>query len=519
MNRVFTVLTRGNLIAVLSLAFPSLASQAFAVILPPASAAFRDDRILIKPKLSAETWAFKILHQLAGATVHRVFPDIGNLHVIHLRGDDAVTNALRRYRESGLVEYAEPDYIVSAARTPNETAYVDGSQWALFNWGQLGGTTDCDIDAAEGWDLAYDASSVLVAVLDTGVRVTHEDLRANLWVNSGEIPANGIDDDSNGYIDDVHGINAIDGSGDLTDEFGHGTHVAGILGAVGNNGIGMVGTAWRATILNCKFLDLNLQGSISDAIECIDYARANGAKIFNASWGGITSSQFSSLALYDAIKSLRDQGIIFVAASGNFALDNDSANAFYPASFDLDNIISVAATTRDDGLAHFSDYGLNSVDLGAPGYIVYSCWSGHDSDYRTDDGTSMAAPQVAAACALAWTLAPGSSYQQIIQRVLAGAEPIPALAGKCRTGGRLNLFQVLSGLNGNHPELTLSCQTVGNGQLELEVSGPPGVTFELQASSDMIDWSSVHTNQISSGAVIIEVSLDQPARFFRTITR
>ncbi|MGN6555925.1 MAG: S8 family peptidase, partial [Verrucomicrobiota bacterium] len=452
-------------------------------------------------------------------SIRRRYSAIGNLQVVQLPAGRSVAQALQTYRNSGLVEYAEPDYLVYAARTPNETWYFDGSQWALYNWGQLGGTVDCDIDAAEAWDLAYDASSILVSVIDSGARVTHEDLAANLWTNPGEIPGNGIDDDADGYIDDVHGINAIAGSGDVTDEFGHGSHVAGILGAVGDNGVGMVGTAWKARMMICKFLDPQLQGSISDAIECIDYSRIHGAKIVNASWGGATSSAFSSSALRDAIDSLRQAGIIFVAAAGNFTLDNDdSSNAFFPASFDLDNIISVAATTRDDDLAHFSDYGLNTVDLGAPGYIVLSSWSGSDSDYRTDDGTSMSAPHVTAACALAWTLAPGSTYQQIIQRVLAGVDPAPALFGKCRTGGRLNLYKVLHPSSPLPPVLTVS--RLESGTFYFGVSGEPNSWFELQTSSDLKIWGAGQTFQLpAAGRLDFYDDGGLDAKFYRAMLK
>lgn len=495
------------------------ALSANAALLPPQANtnAFRPDRILIKPRAAVSPVDLDQLQRANGDFVRRRYSSIGNLQVMQLPAGRSVAQALQTYRNSKLVEYAEPDYIVSGARTPNETWYFDGSQWPLYNWGQLGGTADCDIDAAEGWNLAVDASSILVSVIDSGARVTHQDLAANLWVNPGEIPGNGIDDDDDGYIDDIHGINAITGSGDLTDEFGHGSHVAGILGAVGDNGVGMVGTAWKARMMICKFLDPQLQGAVSDAIECIEYSRIHGAKIVNASWGGSTSSAFSSTALRDAIDSLRQAGIIFVAAAGNFTLDNDdSSNAFFPASFDLDNIISVAATTRDDDLAHFSDYGLNTVDLGAPGYIVLSCWSGSDSDYRTDDGTSMSAPHVAAACALAWTLAPSSTYQQIIQRVLAGVDPIPALSGKCRTGGRLNLYKVLH----QPPPPSLTVSRLESGTFYFYVSGEPNSSFELQTSSDLKSWLPSETFQLpAEGRLDFYDDGGLDARFYRAMLK
>ncbi|HEY9509200.1 MAG TPA: S8 family peptidase [Verrucomicrobiae bacterium] len=453
---------------------------------------------MIKPRAEKSRSALNAPRQIVGGKVRRSFSSLGNLQVVQLPSNVSVQRALELYRESGLVEFAEPDYILRAARVPNDPAYSGEPLWNLNNWGQLGGTSGSDIHAAEGWDLNTDASSFLVCVIDSGIRVTHEDLAGNLWTNPGEIPANGIDDDANGYIDDVHGINAIDGSGNLVDEPSHGTHVAGTLGAVGDNGTGIVGVAWRARIMGCKFLDANFEGAVSDAIECIEYAKVNGAKVINASWGGVTSGPFFSTALYDAIADARDAGIIFVAAAGNFALNNDdSSNAFFPASFDLDNIISVAATTRDDGLAHFSDYGADTVDLGAPGYVVYSCMSTADDAYGYDNGTSMSSPHVAAACALAWARFPNENYQQIIQRVLAGVDVIPALVGKCRTGGRLNLEKVLAGVPTANIPLSLTIVGQDENLFHFRIDGEAEAAVEIQCSTNLKDWTTIQNGQIS----------------------
>jgi len=499
------------------LLFESIAS---AIIRPPAATnGFRTDRIIVKLSPSANASLLESALNSSGCKSRAAYPSLGNLHVIELPSGVSAEAGLRLIRRLPGVEYAEPDYVLQAARVPNEPRYADGSLYHLFNWGQLGGTVDCDIDAAEGWDLAFDATSVIVSVLDTGTRVTHEDLTANLWRNPGEIAGNGLDDDNNGYIDDVHGINAMNDSGDLTDTFGHGTHVAGILGAVGNNGIGVVGTAWNARIMTCKFLDNQLQGSLSDALECIEYSRVNGARIINASWGGTTTNVFGAQALYDAINSLRQHGIIFVAAAGNFSLNNDAIPRFYPASFDLDNIVSVAATTRDDDIAHFSDYGLNTVDLGAPGYIVLSTWAGHDSSYALDDGTSMAAPQVAAACALAWAKYPGSTYQQIIARVLAGTDPIPALAGKCKTGGRLNLHKVLSQPDpAPHSAPRVIVLGMESGKFRYRVEGVPNGSFHLQTSLDGKSWTPGTTFQMPpSGHLDFDDFMSNGAKLYRAV--
>jgi subtilisin family serine protease len=411
--------------------------------------AYRADRILIKPTAGAELAA---LHQTAGVQVLRTHVGIGNLQVLQLPVGTTVAAAIAIYQNSGLVEYAEPDFLVHALATPNDHHYGFGRLWGLHNTALLGGKPDADIDAPEAWDMAHDAGGVIVAVVDTGVRATHEDLAANMWINPGESGRdilgrdkrfNGIDDDRNGYIDDVNGINAILGVGPPVDDHGHGTHVAGTIGAVGGNAIGIVGVAWRVQLMACKLLNAMGEGSVSDAIECIDYARRKGAKVINASWGWY---HFSSTAVRDAIRSAGDAGIIFVAAAGNDAIDNNT-QPMYPASYDLNNIIAVAATTRFDEIANWSNYGATTVDLAAPGQEILSCWGASDLTYQYRNGTSMAAPHVAGACALLWARYPSASHGQIVHRVLSTTDPLPSLAGKSVSGGRLNLHSALSSAN------------------------------------------------------------------------
>ncbi|MEW6302831.1 MAG: S8 family serine peptidase [Verrucomicrobiota bacterium] len=405
---------------------------------PLGALAYRPDRLLVKPKAGIDPALLATLHLITGAQVLQTFPAIGNLQVLQLTRLN-LGGAIARYLLSGLVEYAEPDFIVELQATPDDFRYFDGSLWSLNNTGQAGGTADADIDAPEAWDVQTSAASVIIAVIDTGVRFTHEDLAANLWVNSGEVPNNGVDDDNNGVVDDVHGINARANNGNPLDDHGHGSHVSGIMGASGNNGVGVVGVCWQTQIMACKFLDSSGSGSISDAIRCIDYARAMGAKVMNASWG---STGFNSVALQDAIASARDADIIFVAAAGNAAGDND-VDPLFPASYDINNVVSVAATTRNDTLAPFSNYGATTVDVGAPGTPIFSCWNGSDSDYRYLDGTSMATAHVTGICALTRAVYPDENYQQIIQRVLNGVDPLPSLNGKSTSGGRVNLQNAL----------------------------------------------------------------------------
>ncbi|MHB8521950.1 MAG: S8 family peptidase [Limisphaerales bacterium] len=403
----------------------------------PATAAFRNDRILVKPKDGSPLSSLADLHARLGNRVLRAFPRMANWEVLSLPAGASVAAHLAAYQRSGLVARAEPDYTVRANLEPNDFNYWNGDLWHFNNVGQYGGTPGADIHAPAAWDIQNTASNLVVAVLDTGVRYTHEDLAANMWVDP---------------VDGSHGTNVIFGTNDPWDDYGHGTHISGTIGAVGNNTVGVVGVCWRVQIMACKCIDALGNCSISDAITCIDYARSKGARIINASWGG---SSFTSAALRDAINAARDAGIIFVAAAGNNASDNDAV-PFSPANYEYDNIITVAATDRNDNLAAFSNFGATTVHLAAPGSPVFSCWIGSDNDYRYRDGTSMSVPQVVGACALVWAHYPNLTYHQVIKRVLNGVDSLPGLAGRCATGGRLNLANAL----GSQPTPQWSANTI-----------------------------------------------------------
>jgi subtilisin family serine protease len=406
----------------------------------PTRSLFRPDRILAKPKAGATLQQVGTTHALLGNRILRSFPELDNWQVIQLTQGLSVPVAISNYHQSGLFEWVEPDFYVHAtANSPNDPEYQRGTLWALHNHGQNNEVADADIDALEAWNLLTSAET-LVAVIDSGIRVTHEDLVDNLWTNPGEIPGNGVDDDHNGYVDDVHGINALDGDTHLTDTMGHGTAIAGIIGALGNNGKGTVGVAWRVQIMVCKFFDQGREGSISGVIECLNYARIKKAKIVNASWVDTDYSQ----ALYSALNRARSAGMIIVAAAGNGTLDID-VSPIYPPAYNLDNIVTVAASTRTNTLANFSNYGAQAVHLAAPGTDIYGPWLGGDNEYAYFNGTSMAAPFVTGSLALLWTRYPNDSHTQIIKRLLAAVDPLPVLEGKCRTGGRLNLHRALAG--------------------------------------------------------------------------
>ena len=370
-----------------------------------------------------------------GLALGKMFSSLPDLRKVEVPEGSDVAATLAAYRADPDVLYAEPDYQVRLAAMPNDPRF--DSLWGLNNTGQTGGVADADIDAPEAWDITTGGGSAIVAVIDTGVDYTHPDLAPNMWVNQGEIAGNGMDDDGNGYVDDVYGYDFFNNDADPMDDHSHGTHVSGTIGAAGDDGIGVAGINWNVQIMGLKFLDAQGSGSTSDAIRALDYAVANGATISNNSWGDTEYSQ----ALYDAISAARDAGHIFVTAAGNgnwigFGLDND-AQPFYPCNYDLDNIVTVAAVDHTDAKAIFSNYGRTTVDLGAPGVGILSTISGGGYGYM--DGTSMATPHVTGALALVQDLSPELSYSQVIGTVLSSVDPLPSMDGITVSGGRLNV--------------------------------------------------------------------------------
>ena len=348
-------------------------------------------------------------------------------------------DAIALLKSHQAIEYVEPDYQVSIARTPDDPRFDE--LWGLNNDGQTGGTADADIDAVEAWDISTGSRDVVVGVIDTGIDYSHSDLASNMWVNSSEIPGDGIDNDGNGFIDDVHGINAITDSGDPMDDEGHGTHVSGTIGASGGNGIGVVGVNHEVSLVGCKFLDAAGNGSTSDAIKCIDYMvslKNSGVnlRVLNNSWGGGGYSQ----ALADAIASSEAADLLFVAAAGNDTIDND-VNPHCPSNYENASVLSVASTDQTDGISWFSHYGLTSVDMGAPGSAILSTTPGES--YASYSGTSMATPHVAGAAALVLSINPELSTQELKDLLMNSGDANAALQGVTVAGTRLNVNQAL----------------------------------------------------------------------------
>ena len=398
--------------------------------------AMAGDHVLVRVRDEAAFGALQSWLAGQGAQIVRPAGGHGLLQVrlerTSLAAFDRLLEGLRRAQSA--VAVAEPDYMVFASYSANDPSF--GQLWGLNNTGQTGGVADADIDAPEAWDISRGADSLVVGVIDTGVDYNHPDLAANCWVNTKEIAGNGLDDDGNGYVDDYRGWNFVAETNDSVDDHYHGTHCAGTIGAVGDNGIGVAGVAHRVKIMALKFLSSTGSGYVSDAVEAVRYAAANGAKLTSNSWGGGGYSQL----LKDAIDEAQGVGVLFVAAAGNESSDSDAAPS-YPAAYDCPNIISVAATDHADQLAYFSNFGAQTVDLGAPGVDIYS--TSPQSGYRSLSGTSMACPHVAGACVLLYAANPAMGWRQVKAALLDNADAIPALAGKTRTGGRLNVGRAL----------------------------------------------------------------------------
>jgi len=345
--------------------------------------AYAPGELLVKYKSSIRETASRSYQAQWGISSIRTFKKIGVKHV-KLPKDMTVPEALEIYSNDPDVEYAEPNYYRHIAATPNDTHF--SKLWALHNTGQSVndtlGTVDADIDALKAWDITTGSSSVVVAVIDTGVDYNHPDLSANIWTNTGEINGNGIDDDGNGYIDDIRGWDFAHGDNNPIDSDGHGTHVAGIVAALGNNAAGVVGVSWKT-----KIMVLRSDFTVASLLEAGEYANAMGAHIINLSLAGSSYSQAEN----DAINA---SSALIVVAAGNNGNDID-ATPDYPASYTSTNIIAVAATDQSDNLASFSNFGTTSVDIAAPGTNIYSTiparqdvWSDNFDDNDISDWTT-----------------------------------------------------------------------------------------------------------------------------------
>jgi subtilisin family serine protease len=429
---------------------------------------------------------------VAGEVIQRwtIVPGLTHFTVENMSVEDAI----RLIEAIPGVEYAEPDHYQRIAVTPNDPRY---SQL----WG-MNQTNDADIDAPQGWDIFTGNPNFAVAVIDTGIQTNHPDLAANIWSNPNEVAGNGIDDDGNGRIDDINGWDFVNNDNNPMDDNGHGTHCAGTIGGVGNNGVGVVGVVWRTKLVGLKFLSAGGSGSTSAALSALQYCVGKNIKVSNNSWGGGGFNQ----SMANALTTAAGIGHLFVAAAGNAGTNND-ASPSYPASYSNPNVIAVAATASNDTLASFSQYGATSVDLGAPGVNIVSTYP--TNSYATLSGTSMATPHVAGVVTAVYGQNPSWTYQQVRDRIYATTRPVAALSGRCVTGGMVNLQAALVSNNPNAP--TVSITGPGNNSSS---TGGASVTFSGSASdvqdgnlSANIVWSSSLQGTIGTGASVSSSTL------------
>jgi thermitase len=370
---------------------------------------------------------------------------------------DAAKVAEQYSQMSDLVVYAEPNIQIKLDDPANTSAPTSNNnyrepidnnlpndpmfseQWALNNTGQNGGKEKAHVEALKAWLKTKGSDKVVVAVLDSGVDYTHQDLVSNIWFRPDNIPQ--YKDDELGTFNDEHGFNATDNVSDPMDDNGHGTHCAGIIGAEGNNDEGIAGINWNVQIMPLKFLGKGGFGTTKDAIEAINYAidrkqKGVNIRVISASWG---STQYSK-ALEDAIRAAGEAGILFVAAAGNDGSSNDK-RPHYPSNYDLPNVISVAATDKNDQLASFSNFGTKTVHIAAPGKEILSTWLG--DQYREASGTSMATPYVSGVAALVLAVEPDLTVAKLRERLLKSVDKLDSLNGKVESGGRLNAAKAL----------------------------------------------------------------------------
>lgn len=386
------------------------------------------EELIVKYRTGTEARRDEV-HKRHGSHRMKEYPNF-EMERVKVRPGTTLAEAISEFESDPDVLYAEPNYRVHTMAVPTDPSY--SQLWGMEK-----------IRASAAWDATTGSANVVVAVIDSGIDVNHPDLKANLWVNQLELNGRpGVDDDGNGIIDDIYGYNAITGSADLTDDVGHGTHVAGTIGAVGNNGIGVAGVNWNVRIMACKFIGPT-GGNEADAISCLHYVadqKRRGVNIVatSNSWGGGPYSR----ALSDAIDAQRD--ILFIAAAGNDGTNSDTTPT-YPACYDLPNVVSVAASTPTDTLATFSQYGRHAVHVAAPGTTIYSTSPGNT--YATHSGTSMATPHVSGLAALIKAARPTADWREIKNLLLSGGAPVPVLNTQTVTGRRIDAFGSLTCLD------------------------------------------------------------------------
>ena len=458
----------------------------------PRNSSFAPGEILIKFKDAGPTRINKSdrVHQ-GIRSLKRL--DAKGMHRVKLEPDITVAEAQAALSQDPEVEYAEPNYYRYLALDPNDPSYP--SQWNLPI-----------INAPTAWNAATDCAATPVAVIDSGVDYGHADLAANIWTNPAETVGDGIDNDGNGYIDDAMGWDLVADDNDPMDENGHSTHVAGTIAAVGNNTLGVAGLCWDGQIMPLRAFDAEGNGTVADVIEAMEYARVKGARVVNASYAGTDFSQ----AEYDVISDLNAAGVLMVVAAGNEGADSDRVPS-YPAGYDLPNIIAVAATDDRERLASFSNFGVATVHVAAPGVSILSTYPGNV--YTVSSGTSMAGPHVSGLAALVWNADPGLTVSQVKGRILDGVDRLDALSGKIVTAGRINAFNSL--LNIPAPPSRFAVSGASSSQIVLtwddNYSDAVSVSIERRESAE---GAFVEIAQVAAGSSVYRDTAVQASKTY-----
>ncbi len=435
-----------------------------AAIQQPPAPEFVDGEVLVKFSDGVNAQAVNSALAQVGAQAIETIEFVG-VHHLKITSEKSVKKAVDEFSALPNVVYAEPNYIYSTEVTPNDPKY--NQLWGMHNTGQTGGLSGADISAPEAWDIHTGNGAVIVGVIDTGIDYTHDDLAINIYTNPGEdawsnpndpTTGNGQDDDGNGKVDDWKGWNFVNNSNNPYDDNMHGTHCAGSIGAVGNNGTGVVGVNWNVKMMPLKFLDSSGSGSSTNAIKAIEYAVQMGAHVLSNSWGG---GGFSA-TMEEAIKKANNAGILFVAASGNDGTDND-LYPHYPSNYQVNNVVAVAASDHSDNRALWgsgggddgcgfvcsnavaatpgSNYGATTVDIAAPGKEILSTVPGNS--YGVLSGTSMATPHVAGGAALLLSMNPNLTIDELKAALYNNVDPLDDFENKIVSGGRMNIFAAL----------------------------------------------------------------------------
>lgn len=456
--------------------------------------AFSNGEILVKFSLPIEHSNVKQMNRRNGAAVLESFGDAGWAR-LKLPPGISVEDAVKTYSRSAYVTAAQPNFYYYPQLIPNDPQFSHSGLYGLTK-----------ISAPAAWDLSTGSSSVVVANIDTGMRLTHEDLAANIWVNPGEIPGNGVDDDGNGFVDDVNGWDFFFNDSDPSDENSHGTHVGGTIGAVGNNAVGIVGVNWNVKIMPIKIYDATGNGTTSAMlINAYNYVRMMklrgvNIRLTNNSYGGCDEACGYDQATKDAIDALGDADILNVFAAGNSGINIDGT-PFYPASYDSPSILAVGGSDQDDNRRF--NFGANSVDLAAPGSLIYSTVHTTNSSYGTKSGTSMSTPHVAGAAALLAAYNPALSAASLKATLMGSVDQLPAFTGFNRSGGRLNVSRALNQQTvcSIKPAAAEILVPTKGGSFEIGITAPQFCDYFVRSTAR---WVNITSESTDSGTTVIK---------------